>query len=218
MGKLLEGKVAVVTGSGRGIGRGIALALAKEGAKVVVNDVGCATDGRGTDADPAAVVFDASEELRDRAEFNLQQILTGSKVLVGALCHEIRNICGAIAVVHSKLVRDGRMALNEDFNAIGTLVQGLEKMAGLTTLRELYLPGPIWNPGGGNEDANGVFKSIATLKNLEKLYFGWHFGAQINVRDTGIKYLLELTELKDLRCSQCRITNISLAPLTKLRL
>jgi len=56
MAKLLEGKVAVVTGSGRGIGRGIALALGQEGAKVVVNDIGCATDGRGTDADPAAVV------------------------------------------------------------------------------------------------------------------------------------------------------------------
>ncbi len=79
----------------------------------------------------AAVVFDTSEELRDRAEFNLQQILTGSKVLVAALCHEIRNVCGAIAVVHSKLARDERLSANEDFRALGTLVQGLEKMAGL---------------------------------------------------------------------------------------
>ena len=79
----------------------------------------------------AAVVFDSSEELRDRAEFNMQQILAGSKVLVGALCHEIRNVSGAIAVVHSKLARDERFAPNEDFHALGTLVQGLEKMAGL---------------------------------------------------------------------------------------
>jgi PAS domain S-box-containing protein len=87
----------------------------------------------------AAVVFDSSEELRDRAEFNLQQILSGSKVLVGALCHEIRNVCGAILVVHSKLVRDERLALNEDFGALGTLVQGLEKMAGLE-LRQTTQP------------------------------------------------------------------------------
>ena len=79
----------------------------------------------------AAVVFDSSEQLRDRAEFNMQQILTGSKVLVGALCHEIRNVCGAIGVVHSQLGRDEQLARNEDFRALGTLVQGLEKMAGL---------------------------------------------------------------------------------------
>jgi two-component system sensor kinase FixL len=79
----------------------------------------------------AAVVFDSSQELRDRAEFNLQQILSGSKVLVGALCHEIRNVCGAILVVHSKLVRDKHLAANEDFSALGTLMEGLEKMAGL---------------------------------------------------------------------------------------
>src|SRR6476659_2603093 len=53
---MLDEKVAVVTGSGRGIGRGIALALAREGAKVVVNDVGCDVSGRGTAADPAAEV------------------------------------------------------------------------------------------------------------------------------------------------------------------
>lgn len=79
----------------------------------------------------AAVVSDASEELRDRAEFSLQQVLTGSKMVVSALCHEMRNICGAIAVLYSKLARDPRFGFNEDFRTLGTLVQGLEKMAGL---------------------------------------------------------------------------------------
>lgn len=93
----------------------------------------------------------------------------------------------------------------------------LEKLSGLTSLRELYLPGPIWNPGGGNEDANDVFKHLATLKNLEKLYFGWHFSAQTNVRDTGLRHLLGLTELKDLRCAQCRVTSLNMSTWAKLR-
>jgi NAD(P)-dependent dehydrogenase (short-subunit alcohol dehydrogenase family) len=57
----LEGRVAVITGAGRGIGREHALLFAREGAKVVVNDLGGANDGSGADHGPAQAV---AEEIR----------------------------------------------------------------------------------------------------------------------------------------------------------
>jgi NAD(P)-dependent dehydrogenase (short-subunit alcohol dehydrogenase family) len=59
--RMLDGKVAIVTGAGRGIGRGEALLLAAEGARVVVNDVGGDWDGTGRDERPASQVV---EEIR----------------------------------------------------------------------------------------------------------------------------------------------------------
>src|SRR5579864_9028861 len=79
----------------------------------------------------AAVVFDASEDLREREEFSLQQLQSASKILVGAVCHEIRNMCGAIAAVHAKLARSEELSRSDDFRALGSLVEGLGRMAGL---------------------------------------------------------------------------------------
>jgi NAD(P)-dependent dehydrogenase (short-subunit alcohol dehydrogenase family) len=61
MANMLAGRVAVVTGAGRGIGRGVALGLAAEGAKVVVNDYGVGLDGSAPSSGPA---FDVVEEIR----------------------------------------------------------------------------------------------------------------------------------------------------------
>jgi NAD(P)-dependent dehydrogenase (short-subunit alcohol dehydrogenase family) len=70
MSKLLDGKVALVTGAGRGIGREHALLLAEHGAAVVVNDLGGDEFGGGADTTPAQEVVAAIEEFGGKAVIN----------------------------------------------------------------------------------------------------------------------------------------------------
>jgi PAS domain S-box-containing protein len=77
----------------------------------------------------AAMVLDASEDLRAHEVAGMQQLLEGSRIAVSALSHEIRNICGAIAVVHQNLKSAAPLSGNKDFEALGSLVIALERIA-----------------------------------------------------------------------------------------
>ncbi|MBB5272970.1 NAD(P)-dependent dehydrogenase (short-subunit alcohol dehydrogenase family) [Quisquiliibacterium transsilvanicum] len=74
MSGMVEGKVVVVTGAGGGIGRDIALMMAKHGAQVVVNDIGASVSGEGNDAGPAQRVVDEIKAAGGKAVANTDSV------------------------------------------------------------------------------------------------------------------------------------------------
>jgi signal transduction histidine kinase len=79
----------------------------------------------------AAIIVDLSEDLRDREDLSLNHLLKNTRILMGAMSHEIRNLCGAVSAVGRNLARVEGLAQNQDFEALQTLIQGLEKIAAM---------------------------------------------------------------------------------------
>jgi NAD(P)-dependent dehydrogenase (short-subunit alcohol dehydrogenase family) len=84
MGQLCAGRVAIVTGGGRGLGREYALMLAEQGARVVVNDLGASAAGEGADLSPAREVVDEIKRAGGEAIVNGNDVSdwTGAKALI----------------------------------------------------------------------------------------------------------------------------------------
>jgi two-component system, LuxR family, sensor kinase FixL len=83
------------------------------------------SDGRGL----AAVIWDASENLRDRERTKLDSMLATSRVLIGAFSHEIRNLAAAAAACHAALAPPQEAALSRQHEALGSLIGALERLA-----------------------------------------------------------------------------------------
>jgi two-component system, LuxR family, sensor kinase FixL len=79
----------------------------------------------------AAIVVDLSEELTSREDLSLDYLLKNARILMSAVSHEVRNLAGAALVFHANLSRVEAVKGNEDFEALGTLVHGLEKLSAM---------------------------------------------------------------------------------------
>jgi two-component system sensor kinase FixL len=112
-----------------------------------------ATD-RGTRL--AAIIVDLSEDLRDREDLSLDHLLKNTNILMGAVAHEIRNICGATLAVYKNLSRLPDLQNSEDFRALGSLIVGLEKLSEMELL-------PSSSQIGASIDLTNVLDELRVL-------------------------------------------------------
>ncbi len=113
MSGICDGRVAVITGAGRGIGREYALMLADQGAKIVVNDLGASMDGSGTDASPAQTVVEEIRSSGGEAVVNGENVadFDGAKRMVDQAIADFGRL--DIVINNAGILRD-RMLVNMD--------------------------------------------------------------------------------------------------------
>jgi len=77
----------------------------------------------------AAIIVDSSEEMRDREEQGLNQLLTGNQIATAAIAHEVRNVCGAMAMLCEDLRQRHSLSQDKALRGLDNLVGGLEAIA-----------------------------------------------------------------------------------------
>lgn len=77
----------------------------------------------------AAIIVDSSEEMRDREEQGLRQLMMGNRIAVAAVSHEVRNLCTSISLLCSNIRIKHAIAQDSDFQGLIALVGGLERIA-----------------------------------------------------------------------------------------
>ena len=120
MSRLCEGKVVIVTGAGRGIGRGHALEFARQGARVVVNDLGADVDGTGSSTGPAGEVVEEIRAAGGEAIANGENVAdwAGARRLVNSAIEAFGGL--DVLVNNAGILRD-RMVVNmteEEWDAV----------------------------------------------------------------------------------------------------
>ncbi|MFN7922412.1 MAG: PAS domain-containing sensor histidine kinase [Bryobacteraceae bacterium] len=78
----------------------------------------------------AAIAVDISDEIRDREEQGLAQLVENNRIVASAISHEIRNVCAAASMLYKNLGRIPELAKAEDFHALGNLITAMEGIAG----------------------------------------------------------------------------------------
>jgi PAS domain S-box-containing protein len=77
----------------------------------------------------AVILLDVTEQVRDREEGGLKQLLSNSRIVAGAVSHELRNLAAAASVLHHNLTKTNNLNDNADFRALGTVVESALKLA-----------------------------------------------------------------------------------------
>ena len=117
---MLKGRVAIVTGAGNGLGRAHALAMAAQGARVVVNDLGTSFDGQGASRLPADLVAEAIKHAGGTAVPNYDSVATeeGAKNLVKTAVDNFGRL--DILVNNAGIVRSGTIfdVASDDWDAV----------------------------------------------------------------------------------------------------